>query len=239
MDFIREGWTKSDYAALLRHMSSLSEQDYKDFNSKIIPDAKDAYGIRIPALRKLAKEIAKGDFRAFLAVAEGDRYEEVMLCGLVMAAAKTDYNEMLENMKRFAARITNWAHCDTVIFDGVRKNRERFWKDSEFFLLHENPWFIRCGLGHLMKYYLDDEYVSEVLRRTEAVKSDFYYVKMMQAWLYATALAKCREQTVEFLQCADIDGETSKMTVGKVRDSFRISAEDKSLVREILNKRTV
>lgn len=237
MSFTRDKWSKEDYAVLLRHMSSLAEEEYKRFNEKIIPDAKDAYGIRIPALRKLAKEIAKGDFRGFLAVADGDRYEEVMLTGLVMAAAKTDYDEMLAYMKRFAAMITNWAHSDTVIFDGVKKNLERFWVDSDYFITHESPWFVRYGLGHMMKYYLDGEYIAAVLQRTAAVKNDFYYVRMMQAWLYATALAKCREETIEFLKSADIDAETAKMTVGKASDSYRISAEDKALVRKILLKK--
>lgn len=236
MSFIKESWNEADYAELLQYLSALGEDSYKDFNNKIIPDAIEPFGIRVPVLRTLAKEIAKGDFHGFLSLPHGSRHEEVILRGLVMAAAKTDYDEMLGFMKSFAEDINNWAICDTVDFKGIKKHRVQFWQDSRFFTEHDNPWFIRFGLDALMKYYLDEEYINEVLRRTAAVKSEFYYVKMMQAWLYATAAAKCREQTLEFLLNTPLDTEVLKMTVGKMRDSSRVSAEDTAAVKAKLLK---
>ena len=236
MSFTRESWSREDYTELLKHLSALGEDSYKSFNNKIIPDAVEPFGIRVPVLKALAKEIAKGDFRGFLTLPHGNRHEEIILRGLVMAAAKTDYDEMLDFMKSFASDINNWAVCDTVDFKGIKKNRERFWRDSRFFTEHDNPWFIRFGLEALMKYYLDDGYINEVLQCTAAVKSEFYYVKMMQAWLYATAAAKCREQTLAFLSDTPLDSELARMTVGKMRDSSRVSSEDAAVIKAKLLK---
>lgn len=233
MDWVRN-WQESDYAELLEYMQSLADRQYCEFNAKLVPGIIDPMGIRVPILRKLAKEIAKGDFRSFLAVSDGGRYEEVMLRGMVMAAAKTDYDEMLAMMKAFAPEITNWAICDVVDFKGIKKHRGNFWRDSRYFIGHSDPWHIRFGLGEYLAHYLDDEYIEGVLERSAAVSSDFYYVKMMQAWLWATAFAKCRNQTLEFFKTTRMDAETAKMTIGKLRDSSRVSKEDAGLAKGII-----
>lgn len=232
MSFVKTKWTGDDYAEFVAYLISLGEDSFKNFNDRIVPDAIEPIGIRIPVLRALAKEIAGGDFRGFLKVACGRCHEEIILRGLVMTYAKTDYDEMLSNMKEFAPLITNWAICDTVSFKGIKKHKERFWQDAGWFLDNENPWIVRYGLNALMTNYLDGEYIDRVLEITNGVKVDFYYVKMMQAWLYATAVAKCRDKTMAFLLSTPLDGEIAKMTVGKMRDSYRVSDEDTHSVKE-------
>lgn len=230
MDFSNYVWTEKSYPAFLEYLQSLGEEDYKKFNNNIIPDTPRAFGIRVPALRRLAKEILKGDWTAYIRLNKGDFHEEVILEGLVMAGAKCGYDEMLEYMKTFSKKIYNWAICDTVSFKGIQKHRKQFLQDVDWFINSENPWAVRMGFNVLMSFYLTDEYIDEVLGRVERIDSPHYYVQMVQAWLVATAFAKCREQTLKFLERAPMNPETTNKTVRKIRESLRISKADKDMV---------
>ena len=230
MELIRNSWNEEDYREFVRYLKSLGEENYKNFNKKIIPDTPLFYGIRVPKLREISREILKGNSREFLKLKKGEHHEEIIIEGLVMAGASKDYKEMLGFMKSFSKKIYNWAICDTVSFKGVKKYRVEFLKDSSWFYKNENPWIVRFGLKNLMDFYLEEEYIKEVLEITKNVKSDFYYVEMMQAWLLATAFAKFRKETLLALEEGGFSKNVYNMTVRKMRDSFRISKEDKELI---------
>ncbi len=233
MELARTSWNSADYIEFINYLQSLSDEKYKEFNSRIIPDTPHFFGIRIPALRDIAKKISKGNADEFLSLEKGDFHEEIIIDGLVRAGRKSSYEQMKEDMVIFSQRIYNWAICDTVSFKGIKKYIPEFWADKDIFIKSGNPWQVRFGLGVLMNFYLTDEYIDEVLKITENVKSDFYYVNMMQAWLIATAAAKQRDKTIEFLKKSSLDDTVFKMTVRKVTDSYRISKEDKILIKGI------
>ena len=109
-------------------------------------------------------------------------------------------------------------------------NLDEFLNDVEYFIYNENPWIVRFGFNCLMEFYLTDEYIDKVLSYVNSVNSDFYYVQMMQGWLVATAAAKCRDKTMKFLESNDLNAITQNMAVRKIRESLRISKEDKELV---------
>lgn len=230
MDLSAYVWTKDTYPAFLAYLQSLGEDAYKKFNSNIIPDTPNAYGIRIPILRRLAREVLRGDWRAYLRLEKGDAHEEVILAGLVMAGAKCGYGEMLGYMHTFSGMIYNWAICDTVSFKGIQKHKDQFLQDVDWFIDNENPWAVRMGFLALMSFYLTDEYIGAVLERAARVDSSHYYVQMIQAWLVATALAKCRAQTLAFLEASPMNPETTNKTIQKIRESRRISKADQDLV---------
>lgn len=233
MELKREHWSEEDYIVFMEYLSSIAEEKYKKFSQALTPDTPNMLGVRIPTLRKIAKEILKGDFAGFLALKKGDGHEEGIIEGLVMAGAKLPYPEMFKMMQRYSGKIYNWAMCDTVSFKGVKQHRAEFFEDVDLFLKNDNPWAIRYGLLHLMGFFLDSEYIERVLDKVRSVKSDFYYVEMMQAWILATAVAKCREQTVSALASGGFSARVMKMTAQKVRDSYRVSASDKQLITEI------
>lgn len=235
MDLNRERWSAADYKEFFKYLQESGEDKYRKFSSALTPNTPQMLGVRVPILRKIAKEILKGDWRGFLALEKGNFHEEAIVEGLVMAGAKTDYAEMLENMKKFSAGIYNWAICDTVKFAGVNKYRAGFLKDVTWFLESENPWAVRMGILHLMAYYLDSEYISDVLEKVRAVKSDFYYVQMMQAWFLATAFVKCREETLAAFYDGGFSAEVMKMAARKIRDSYRVTENDKELVLQFKN----
>ena len=226
-------WTDTDYRHFTDYLNSLGEESYREFNKKIIPGTQNIIGIRIPALRKIAKAISKGNYAEFLALKKGSGHEEVIIEGLVMTNIKCTYPVLLEYLKTFADKIYNWAICDTVSFKQIKNYIPELWNDISYFTNHSNPWTVRFGLGILLEFYLTDDYAGEVLRIAEDIESEFYYVQMMQAWLIATAFAKHRNLTLEFLKNTNISDTVFSMTVRKIRDSYKVSAEDKKLVKSI------
>ncbi|MCX7714579.1 MAG: DNA alkylation repair protein [Clostridia bacterium] len=233
MNLISSTWTNEAYEEFILYLKSLAEDVYRDFSQKLTPNTPNMWGLRVPVMRKIAKEITKGNYAEFLIVPKGDFHEEIVIEGLVMAQAKCEYPKMLEYMKKFADKIYNWAICDTVSFKQIKKYKKEFWKDKNVFIFHENPWVVRFGIGCLLEFYLDDEYIDEVLDIVESVDSDFYYVQMMQAWLIATAFAKYREKTLSFLKETKISDEVFRMTVRKIRDSNRVDKADKDFILTI------
>ena len=234
---IPQHWNDKAYEQFRHYLNELSEEDYKAFNSKLIPDTTLAYGIRIPKLRQIAKEILKGDYISYLALPKTSYHEEVIIEGLVMAGAKCDYAQMLNYMKIYSAKIYNWAINDTVVFKGIKKYMPQFINDVDWFMFNENPWAKRFGYLHLMSLFLTDEYIDDVLKKVDAVNSDFYYVQMMQAWLLATAVAKVRDKTLDYLESCSLNETTFKMTVKKAKESFRVSDEDKNYLKVLYNEK--
>lgn len=233
MDLKREVWTEDDYKDFIEYLKSVSEDKCKDFNSRIIPDTSLMFGIRVPVLRRIAKEISKGNAEDFLKLKKGTFHEEVIIEGLVAAEKKCPYDEMLGDIVKFSDKIYNWAICDTVSFKGLKKYIPEFWNDKDILLKSENPWQVRFGLGILMNFYITDEYIDDVLKICVNIKSDFYYVNMMQAWLIATAAAKYCDKVLVLLEGRYLNDEVHKMTVRKMLDSHRISDEAKNKVREM------
>ncbi|MBQ3471130.1 MAG: DNA alkylation repair protein, partial [Clostridia bacterium] len=127
--------------------------------------------------------------------------------------------------------IVNWETNDIVSFKGIKKHIPEMWAEMDYFIYNENPWVVRYGFKMLMDFYLTDEYIDGVLKYVNSVNSDFYYVQMMQAWLLATAAAKQRDKTFEFLSDNDLNAKTQNTAIQKIRDSFRITAADKELAK--------
>lgn len=233
MELKRGHWTQSDYGEYLNYLKSIGEDKYREFSSKLIPDTPLMFGIRTPELRKIAKEILKGNYGEFLACKKGGYHEEIVIEGLVMAGIKCGYSEMLALMKRFSEKIYNWAICDTVSFKGLKKYLNEFIADVPQFIHSENPWVQRFGFGCLMEFYLSEEYIDTVFDFVNSVNSDFYYVEMMQAWLVATAAAKQRDKTFAFLKNNKMNDFTHNKAIQKMRESNRISKEDKDLAASL------
>lgn len=233
MELTRDSWTQADYNSFVEYMKTLADEKYKKFSDGLVPGTEFSLGIRVPNLRKMAKEISKGNYKEFLECKKGEYREEVMLEGLVMSLIKCDYPQMLDMIKQYADKITSWETCDIVSFKGLKKYLPQFWNDIEYFIYNENPWIVRYGFGCLLEFYLTDEYIDRVLSYVDSVNSDFYYVQMMQGWLLATAAAKCRDKTIAFLKKNNLNATTQNMALRKMRESYRISAEDKELAKKL------
>ena len=233
MNLNREHWTQPDYTEFIGYLQSLSDKKYKSFSDALVPGIERSFGVRVPVLRKISKDIARGNYSEFLKCKKGKYREEIMLEGLVTAQIKCDYPRMLSLMKEYADKIDSWETCDIVSFKGLKKYLGEFLNDIDYFIYSPNPWAQRFGFSHLMQFYLTAEYIDKTLEYVDSVNSDFYYVQMMQAWLLATAAAKQRDKTIEDLKHDNLIDFTHNNALQKMRESYRISPEDKELAKNL------
>ena len=230
-------WTKEKYEKFRKELLAQEEETYRDFNAKLLCSDLPVIGLRVPFLRKKAKEIAKGDGIGFLQVCGTDTYEERLLYGLVAAALHVSYGEFLLYCDFYTEHLAeNWAHCD-IFCSSVKKNikghEKEFFHHIEGYLQSENPWAVRMGLVMMLSNYLTEEYMEEVLKRTDSVSSEHYYIRMAQAWLLATAWAKDRKRMLSFIENHHLDDWTWNKFIQKCCESYRVSVEDKAFLRSL------
>ncbi|MBO5329458.1 MAG: DNA alkylation repair protein [Anaerotignum sp.] len=232
-----ENWTTEKYEAFRQELFLQAEEEYKRFHEKLLCSELPVIGLRIPFLRKTAKEIAKKDGIGFLQVCGRDTYEERLLYGLVAAALPASYEKFLPYCDHYTEHLAeNWAHCD-VFSSSVKKiikgHEREFFQYIETYLESENPWAVRMGLILMLSNYLLPEYMEEVLERTDRIHSEHYYVRMAQAWLLATAWAKDRERMMDYISHPHLDDWTWNKFIQKCCESYRVSKEDKVFLREL------
>lgn len=228
-------FTTEELAKLDARLQELADEKYKEFHGKLIPGVDTVfYGVRVPALRKLAKQIVKEDWRGFVELTkESEVYEMNMLCGMVTALAKCDFNEKLEYVERFIPAINNWAVCDIVCGDmkDVKKNRERMFDFIQPYLNSDREYEVRFAVVILMQYFLTDEYIKDVLKIYEGIRHDGYYVKMAVAWGISLCFIKYRDITLAYMTSCNLDDFTYNKSIQKMIESFRVSDEDKQMLR--------
>ncbi len=215
-------------------LHTLAETDYKKFNEKLLPGVDHILGIRLPALRRLAKEIAKSDYRKFLDEAADEitadsAHEEILLEGLVIGYAKMEDGEYMHYLDAFIPKIQNWAACDSSCmgYKFMEKRPqvwfpylERYWKsDAEF--------EIRFAVVSMLVHYIDEEHIDEILRIFNGIHHDGYYVKMAVAWAVSVCYVKFPEKTRAFLLNNELDDFTHNKSIQKIRESYRVSKAEK------------
>lgn len=218
-------------------LESMAETKYKEFSQSLIPGSRTILGVRIPALRTLAKEIAKGDWKTYLDNAVDDTFEEVNLQGFVIGYAKSDYETLLPYIKNYVAKINDWSLCDgfCATLKITKKYKSEFKELLKEYANKDTEFDQRFVAIMLMNYYLDDEDIDETLAMLDALKHDSYYRKMGVAWAVATAMAKQREKTLEYMQPGNntLDDWTYNKSIQKMIESYRISDEDKAMMRSM------
>lgn len=218
-------------------LESMAESKYKEFSQSLIPGSRPILGVRIPALRNLAKEIAKDDWRTYLDNAVDDTFEEVNLQGFVIGYAKSDYETLLPYIENYVAKINDWSLCDgfCATLKITKKYKSEFKELLKEYANKDTEFDQRFVAIMLMDYYLEDEDIDETLAMLDALKHDSYYRKMGVAWAVATAMAKQREKTLEYMQPGNntLDEWTYNKSIQKMIESYRISDEDKAMLRSM------
>lgn len=242
MNVTLEQWTKEDCAKLVNYLKSIQDIDYKNFQCKLMPDFSEdrVIGIRTPVLRKIGKNISKGNVKSFFDVIGSYYYEEILLRGIVSGLVKTkNYSELETLLDNYSPLVDNWATCDLFCssFKEAKKYRSELLIKIREYLISQNPWYIRIGIVLLLTYYLDDKYIAESLKLIDNIHSDFYYVSMAQAWLVATAFAKTPDITMEYFMNCNLTDTTFNKAIQKSKESLRISKELKAKLSEM--KRTL
>lgn len=221
--------------AIREQLEALAEEKYRIFSSSLLPGCDNILGVRLPLLRKLAKTIAKGDFRGYLASSPADYFEEIMLKGMVIGYAKADAVEKLDLVAAHVPHITNWSLCDSfstgLVF--TRDHKEAVFGFLVPYLRSGREYSIRFAVVMLLTYYIDDEYIDRVIRCLDDVRHDAYYVKMAVAWAVSVCFVKYPDKTKAYLESCSLDDFTFNKSLQKIIESFRVDKETKDLIRNM------
>nr|WP_296158120.1 DNA alkylation repair protein [uncultured Blautia sp.] len=218
---------------LQKELFALQDQKYRDFHSKLLPgiDKGSIIGIRTPVLRKFSKEYAEREEAGkFLQDLPHQYYEENNLHMMVITGIK-DYDKCLEEIKKFVPYINNWATCDLPLPKCFSKHKEELLPQICEWIASDHTYTIRYGLGTLMSLYLDEDFKPEYLELAASVRSEEYYVNMMIAWYFATALAKQWETTVPYIEQRKLPQWVHRKTIQKAVESYRITPEQKTYLK--------
>ena len=219
-------------------LSSLQDLKYRDMQVRIIPSVKpeSIIGVRTPELRKMAKELAQSqEIGVFLENLPHKFFEENQLHAFIVSGMK-DYRECLGTLNRFLPYVDNWATCDQMSPRVFKKHRPELMESIRGWLGSAETYTIRFGIGMLMEHYLDEDYDPACPEMVAAVRSEEYYVNMMIAWYFATALAKQYEAVLPFITEHRLDTWTHNKAIQKAIESFRITPEQKEYLKSLKNR---
>lgn len=226
-----------DLPALTARLEALADEPYRKFNESLIPGSENtSLGVRLPQLRAVAKELCRDDWRSFLTAAEGQTLHElVLLRGLVIASARCSLEERLSRTMEFLPSIQNWAVCDTFCntWKDAQKNPDAVLPALLPLLQSEAPYTVRFAVVMLMDYFITPEYHQTVLDACMQVRHQDYYVKMAVAWALSVCFVKYREETLPLLEGALPDPWTRRKAIQKCLESYRVTPEDKALLRRL------
>ena len=206
---------------------------YRDFQSRLIPTAnpETIIGVRTPELRRLAKEFGRReDTGDFLDAIPHTYFEETQLHAFIVSAIK-DFAECLALVDRFLPCIDNWATCDQMSPKVFKKHRQELSGSVRRWISGNETYTVRFGIKMLMDHYLEESFRPEYPEIVSAIRSDEYYIRMMQAWYFATALAKQYDAVLPCIEQRKLDSWTHNKSIQKAIESYRISPEQKEYLR--------
>ncbi|MCQ2487584.1 MAG: DNA alkylation repair protein [Clostridia bacterium] len=220
---------------ILDRLYELEDKEYAAFQAKLTPGVppESFIGVRVPMVRKLAKELIKAnEYADFLQQLPHKFYDENMLHGLLVSEIK-DYDRCIAEVDKFLPYVDNWAVCDIMSPKVFKKNKEALLTKIVEWSGSEHLYTSRFGIEMLMSHYLDDDFKPEYLDIPASVHSEEYYLKMMIAWFFATALAKQWDATIPYIENNKLDTWVHNKTIQKARESYRITDAQKEYLKTL------
>ena len=221
---------------LQQNLFGMRDAAYAAFIAKLTPGFPPSHfiGVRVPLLRTIARSFAKEEAASqrFLSHLPHSYYEEDMLHGMLISLVK-DYDRCLDLTDRFLPYVDNWAVCDTLSPKVFAKHKAQLLENILRWSSSSHTYTCRFGLRMLMTHFLDDSFSADFLEIPAAIRSEEYYVKMMVAWFFATALAKQWEATLPYLENRQLAPWTHRKTIQKAIESYRIPPERKDYLRTL------
>ena len=225
---------------ILDELFLLQDEEYREFNSKLIPTVakENVIGIRIPVLRKYEKEIRNTEkAKEFLNSLPHKYTEEYNLHALLLENINS-YNDTITALNDFLPFVDNWATCDIMSIKIFRNHLDILPEQLDIWLNSTHTYTIRFAIKMYMTYYLDENFDLSFMIKISKLRSDEYYVNMMIAWYFATALAKQYDSAIKFLEEKKLSGWVHNKTIQKAIESYRITDEQKTYLRTLKCKRT-
>lgn len=218
-----------------KKLYNLKDEKYREFTSKLIPEiSKDEIiGVRTPHLKNLAKEIfIKGNYEGFLKELPHKYHEENLLHGFIIGKTG-DYEQAINYVEEFLPYVNNWAVCDSLRPVSFKKNKKKLLKSIKKWVKSGHIHTIRFGVEMLMCHFLDEDFDVSLLEIPATIKNEEYYVNMMIAWFYATALAKRYEETIQYLEKKKLNPWVHNKTIQKAVESYRITPDKKEYLKSL------
>lgn len=223
---------------IINNLNSLSDSKYRDFQIKLIPGttSDQMIGVRTPDLRSYAKELSKrDDISDFLNNLPHEFFDENQLHAFVISLMK-DYDKCMCEVERFLPYVDNWATCDQMSPKIFKKNKEKLLEKIREWMASDKTYTIRFGIKMLMEHFLDDDFDLQYPDMVASVRSEEYYVNMMIAWYFATALAKQYDSILPYIEEKRLDTWTHNKAIQKSIESYRITDDQKSYLRSLKQK---
>ncbi|MBR4206183.1 MAG: DNA alkylation repair protein [Clostridia bacterium] len=220
---------------ITKSLFSLQDAQYRAFQIKLIPNIgpDSIIGVRTPALRSLAAELLKaGGYEEFLGDLPHRYFEENQLHAFIVSGMK-DYPTCIKQVNRFLPFVDNWATCDQMSPKVFRKHRQELFSEIMRWIRSDRTYTIRFGVGMLMEHFLDEDFDPDCLRIVASIRSEEYYVKMMIAWYFATALAKQYDSALPIIENRSLDPWTHNKAIQKAAESYRIPADRKAYLKSL------
>ncbi len=221
-----------------KELKKLQDKGYQKMQVTIIPtvDADSIIGVRTPALRQMAKELSKReDISSFLSDVPHKYFEENQLHAFILSGMK-DAESCIKLVDEFLPFVDNWATCDQMSPKVFKKNKQLLLEYVDKWIKSDHTYVKRFAIGMLMEHFLDEDFKTSYLTKVSKIRSEEYYVNMMIAWYFATALAKQYEDTLPFIEKQKLDKWTHNKSIQKAVESYRITPEQKEYLKTLKRK---
>jgi 3-methyladenine DNA glycosylase AlkD len=219
---------------IVKELFEMQDEKYRDFQSTLIPgsDLEKVIGIRTPLLRKYAKNLPLEDAKAFLLELPHEYFDENQLHAFIVSEIK-DIDACIKEVNTFLPYVDNWATCDQMSPVIFKKHKDKLLVEVKRWIASSETYTVRFGIKMLMQHFLDEDFNLEYPKMVAKIQSEEYYVKMMIAWYFATALSKQYDSVIPFIEEGRLEKWTHNKAIQKSIESYRITTEQKKYLRSL------
>lgn len=222
-----------------KKLEELADKKYQEFHTGLCPNSNEIIGVRVPVLRNFAKEIVKeGKIEEYLENACDDSYEEILLQGMVLGLWKTSIKQFSKYLGKFIPKINSWAVCDISVagLKITKKHKQYMWDYIQKYITSKQEYELRFAIVMLLDFYIEEEYIGEVLEILNNINHQGYYVKMAVAWTLQVAFVKFPKETMQLLENNKIENWTYNKALQKIIESYRIDEKTKQKIKSMKRK---
>ncbi len=220
---------------LRKRLESLAEPKFQRFASSLIPELNPdlLLGVRLPKLRKIAREIAKEDPQGYLREARSDSFEEIMLQGMVIGCIKEPPDQIFPLIEDFLPKIDNWSICDSFCssLKIAREYPEPIWSFLQPLFQDQRAYYVRFAIVMAIFYFIQKPYLPQIFAVLDGISVDSYYVRMAVAWAVSICFREFPDETLDYLKNAGLDSFTYEKALQKITESLKTDAKTKEMIR--------
>jgi 3-methyladenine DNA glycosylase AlkD len=224
-----------------KELESTADEKYRLFSSKLVPNINNMLGVRLPALRKIAKRLANDGYKEYLAATGLVYFEETMLQGMIIGYLNMEWKNKVEYITRFIPKIDNWSVCDSFCaglkFD--ENSSDDIWKFLQPYLKSKRAYEIRFAVVMLLFHFVNEKYTKRAFSAFNRIKHDNYYVKMAVAWAVSVYFRDLPEASLHYLKNNKLDDWTHNKAIQKITELSAVGDEAKNVIRSMKRKNNI